>query len=195
MFKRFLKAKNGKELVEIILLAPITIFLIFYSIIQIMTLVFSSQTQTASNEFTRVFITERNFYTALTSLASTIDECENMTILSITITDKNNSGSQTISFSEDSSETTYFKNMYSKATGEIVFNTNVSQTFKQKYDLMFSLYERGNYVEIVTSKSISKFISSISKISIYNSKTKQRETLNYGSTGYVLVKSKNIIIG
>lgn len=195
MLKRFLKAKKGKELIEIIVLTPITIFLIIFSALQLMSYVFSSQVQSTSNTYTRAFITQDNFYNGLIALAQEADKEGNCTVVSITITTKDTNISATLNFSDDKSETTYFKKLYSTNSGSYVFNVAPSTSFEQRYNAISRLWERGNYVEIVTARSISDAISAVNTISIYNASTKERTQLDYGVSGIVRATSKNIIIG
>jgi lipopolysaccharide export LptBFGC system permease protein LptF len=197
LFKNYIKAKKGKELIEIIVMFPIVLFLIMFSLVQILSMTFSSQVQQTSNAYSRELITDRTLYDAVVSLGDYIKEQEkndssfNTTVLRITIIDKNTGKKYNMTFSDDETEGTYF----TKVCHDGVFNIEVSDTLKNNYMSASKYWIRGNYIEIEVMKPIAKIINSISKISIYNAQTKQRDTLDYGTTGYVKAITKNIIIG
>ena len=194
----FLKAKKGKQIIEIIIMFPFVIFIILYSIVNLIAFVSASNVESTSNKYVRTLVTSKSFEDGLMNLYNNyFTQSNETTILNITVTDRVTSNHYTLSFSEDSEEQMYFKKMFNKAenSDKLFFNYEITSKFKENYNNICNIWERGNYVEITTMKPIAKIINSISKISIYNAQTKQRETLNYGVEGKVLATSKNIIIG
>jgi len=203
--RRFILAKKGKNIIEFIILFPITLFLIMYSVIQLVSFIVSAKVENRSTEYMRAMIVERNLYNSICSLGDKINEYgDDITIVSITISTscdiKDCSEyivhSYTLNFAEDSSETTYFKNLYKKGSGDTYsFNYNVNDTFRSSYLELNELWAQGNYIEITVMKPIAKVINSISKISIYDTVKKEKVTLNYGTSGVVYSNCRNVIIG
>lgn len=194
----YLRNKKGKQMIEIIIMFPFVLFIILYSVVNLIAFLNASNVESTANKYIRTLVTSKSFEDGLMSLYSDYFVKENeTTILSITVTDKVTSNHYTLSFSEDIEEQMYFKKMFNKAenTNKIFFNYEITSKFKENYNNICDIWKRGNYVEITTMKPIAKIINSISKISIYNAQTKQRETLDYGVKGKVSATSKNIIIG
>lgn len=195
-FKNFLNAKKGKELVEIIILAPIMVFLIMFTAVNLICYISKGEAEDVSSDLTRISITERSYYNALVSLAKEIDsKYSDTTILNITVT--NTEGTETtMSFSDNPDETTYFHNLIVKENDKVTsFNTNVSDSFNRKYIAMSTAWERGNYITLKVQKCIAPEINKISKFSIYNFSTKKNETLNFGVSGVIECKTSGVIIG
>lgn len=194
MFKRFLKSKKGKELIEIIVLFPFFIFLLLWTTLNVIKFVISTDVSDNTNEYTRIAITERNYYNALCSLAEKVNESETI-ITGITITSSDGKTTKTMSFSDNPDETTYFKNLITKdKDNKIGFNVNVSDKMNTLYKEMNILWIKGNYVSIQTERGIAPIINEVSKISIYNSETNKRETFDYGVSGVIKYEAKGVII-
>lgn len=195
MIKKFLKSNKGKEMLEIIILTPITIWLIFYTFVRIYANMISSKTQTVASTYVRTIITQDTLYDGLCDVAKLVlDDGNDAVIASITVTDKNNGIPYTLSFSEDSTETTYFKRMFYKTNGKYQLNYNVSESFKSNYDNVSKAFARGNYVEIKVIEEISEWINRFTAITFYNPQTKQNITIDYFTPGIVSAVSKNIVI-
>ena len=195
MLKKFLKSNKGKEMVEIIILTPIVIWLIFYTFIRIYANMISSKVQTVASTYTRTIITQETLYDGLCEVAKTIlDNGNEAVIASITVTDKANGIPYTLNFSSDSSETTYFKKMFYKVNGEYQFNYNISENFRNNYNNVSKSFARGNYVEIKVVEEISEWINRFTAITFYNPATKENVTIDYFTPGIVSAVSKNIVI-
>ena len=194
--RNFFKAHKGKEMVEIIVLTPITIWLIIFTTVRLLSYVISTEVQKDSSSYIRCFITEKSFYEGITALAKQVDTNPYDTvILSISLTDYETGEVRTLSFSNDETETTYFKNMYySNGSGRYFFNYDVSSSFESNYRAVADFFKRGNYVEIVTQREINSFISTISNVTFYNPTTKENVTLSYLTPGLITANTKNIII-
>lgn len=201
----FLKAKQGKELIEIMVLIPFTIFLILYTTLNIVCYVISSGVEDKSTDYARSAVTERTFYDALCSMASEVkktmpanEEQEGIigttvTILEITIISSDGTEKATLNFSDNPDETTYFTNLIS-FNNVPSFNFNVSENFKNKYVALNNLWEKGNYIKIKTQKSILPIINEMSKVSIYNASTKENTTFDYGMSGTINCTVTSMII-
>ena len=90
-FLNFLKAKQGKELFEIMVLIPFTIFLILYTTINIICYVTRSNVEDISTDYARSAVTERTLYDAICSIASEVkktmpDNLDEESIIGTTVT-------------------------------------------------------------------------------------------------------------
>ena len=193
----FLKAKKGKELFELMVMFPIMLFLIIYSTINIVCYITKAETEDMVSNYTRSAITERNYYNALVSIAEEIEnEPEEITILEFSITDATTGIKNSISFSNNPDETTYFRRLIMKdKNGNTAVNMSVSDSFKAKNELMSEAWSRGNYITITIQRGILPIINDFSKISIYNASTKERTTFDYGMSGIIKCNTTGVIIG
>lgn len=196
MFKKFIKAKKGKELIELIVLTPFLIFLIIFTALTITKHIISSEVIDTTSHYMRSIITSKTFYNALTSLADEVEtQDKDITVISITVIDKKDSkNTKTITFSDDPDSSIYFSNLVYKLNNKNEFNIYVSDDFTTMYRDVESLWDRGNYVSITTLKGIAPIINEITKIQIYNPSKEERTTLNFGISGTVYAETKNIII-
>ena len=193
--KQFLKAKKGKELIEVIVLFPVMLFLILYSVINVVCYIVRAQAEDITTNYARCAVTERTFYKALCSIATEMEKNNyQITVLEIVITDDTGI-KYTMKFSDNDVETTYFKNLvYEDRDGKIAFNVNSSDSLNEQYRLMANVWTRGNYVLIKTEQGIAPIISSISKVSIYNFSEKKTETFDYGMSGVIDCEATSVII-
>lgn len=195
--KKFFKSKKGKEMVEIIVLTPITVWLILFTTVRLLSYAISSQIQKEASTYMRDFITDTTFYSAVCQTYDDVAKSnlsEKTVITSITITDATTGEASVLEFSEDSSETTYFMNMFSKINGKTMFNYDVSTSFKASYNNMVSKFQRGNYVEITCQREINEFLSTLTNVTFYNPTTKKNVTLDFLTPGIIKASTKNIII-
>ena len=192
-FLNFLKAKQGKELFEIMVLIPFTIFLILYTTINIICYVTRSNVEDISTDYARSAVTERTLYDAICSIASEVKKTmpdnldeesiigTTVTILEISIISNDGTQKATLEFSDNPDETTYFTNLVSFRNNVPSFNFNISQNFKNKYTALNDLWVKGNYVTIKTQKSVLPIINEVSKVTIYNASIIKSCTFSCGS--------------
>lgn len=195
-FKQFLKAKKGKELIEIIIMTPIMVFLIMYSAINVTCYILRAQVEDNATTYTRSAVTERSLYNALCSIADDMTaKSPETTVLEIAVVSKEDGSARSISFSDNDNETTYFKNLvYTDRYNKTAFNINVSDNFAARYYSVNEYWQRGNYITIKVQRGLNPVINSISKVSIYNWTTHEDTTLSYGADGIVECDATSIII-
>ncbi len=205
-FLNFLKAKQGKELFEIMVLIPFTIFLILYTTINIICYVTKSNVEDISTDYARSAVTERTLYDALCSIASEVKKTmpdnldeesiigTTVTILEISIISNDGTQKATLEFSDNPDETTYFTNLVSFRNNVPSFNFNISQNFKNKYTALNDLWVKGNYITIKTQKSVLPIINEVSKVTIYNASTRESTTFDYGMSGLINCTVTSMII-
>lgn len=205
-FLIFLKANQGKELFEIMVLIPFTIFLILYTTINVVCYVIRSNVEDITTDYARSAVTERTFYDALCSMASEVkttmpedlDEESiigtTVTILEIKIISKDGTKEASLSFSNNPDETTYFTNLISFKNNVPSFHFNISESFKNEYIAVNDLWEKGNYLIIKTQKSVIPIINEVSKVTIYNASTRESTTFDYGMSGLINCTVTSMII-
>lgn len=193
-FKDFLKAKKGKELIEIMILFPVMLFLIIYTVLNVTCYIISSEVQDTTVNYARIASTQRTYYKALSAIAEKMEENNyEITITQITLHQGDNSVS--MNFSDNTDENTYFKNLiYIDAKGNVAFNIHNSDKLYLNYAIMEDFWQNGIYISITTLKGIAPLINSVSQITLYNASEKKEYKLDYGMSGAIYCSTTSVII-
>ena len=194
-FKDFLKAKKGKELIEIMILFPVMLFLIIYTVLNVTCYIISSEVQDTTVDYARSAVTQRTYYKALCAIADKMEENDYYsTVTQITIT--NDDIVTTMEFSNNEVANTYFKNLIFKnqTSGATAFNINQSDRLKTNYEIMEKNWVNGAYISITTLKGIAPLINSVSQITLYNASEKKEYKLDYGMSGAIYCSTTSVII-
>lgn len=193
--KNFLKAKKGKELIEIMILFPVMLFLIIYTTLNVTCYIISAEVEDTTVDYARSAITQRTYYKALCAIADEMEKNDYYsTITQIKIT--NGDIVTTMNFSNNEKENSYFKNLIYKnpTSGVTSFYINQSDKLKANYEVMESNWVNGAYISITTLKGIMPLINEVSKISLYNATTKERHELDWGLSGAIYCSTTSVII-
>lgn len=197
-FKDFFKAKKGKELIEIMILFPVMLFLIIYTTLNVTCYIISSEVQDTTVNYARIASTQRTYYKALCAIADEMkkdDKNATITEIKLYYTISESTYETSMSFSDNSSETTHFKKLIKEdKNGNTTFNVNTSDNSYEAYKNMETFWNNGVYIKITTFKGVAPLIKSVSQISLYNASTKERYELDYGMSGAITCSTTSVII-
>lgn len=192
--RKFLKSNKGNQVVEYIIILPIMLFLILFTVANFYSFGYSSRIESVADTCVRRFVVRETLDDALLNLYDYI-EGEEATVTDITLYYYNSSEvltSVSLTFSTDETATTYFTSSFMIAGSNTWFNSSLFTN----YDVMNNNYEQGNFVTITLYWNISKFVNSLATISLYNVTTKKNDiTLDYGVSGSLTATARGVIIG